>query len=261
MLSPQLPSPGRREGRRDDGGGGSPGDARERPGAESVPYLKAEAALPPAPQDRSYLPKGKVANTDVTLQALPRTKVAAKGAPGAPARSRQPALGPGADPAPPAAAAAADPAHGAEPGAGELVGLARPPPRPRGRLAEDARGPRVAASVGGRGPAHPEGGERRAAPGRPEARQAASRQRPSRRRLRLSGAAALRPEAGRHPGAPRGPVAPPRGAAPSGPRLRALPEPLLRGGLRPVQGRQREAPECLPGGGRTQGRGALPAQV
>ena len=77
VLIPQLPSPGRREGHRDDGGGGGPGDAREKPGAESVPYLKTEAALPPAPQDRSYLPKGKVANTDVTLQALRGTKVAA----------------------------------------------------------------------------------------------------------------------------------------------------------------------------------------
>lgn len=39
-------------------------------------YLKAEAALPPSPQDISYLPKGKVANTNVTLQALRGTKVA-----------------------------------------------------------------------------------------------------------------------------------------------------------------------------------------
>ncbi|XP_068843856.1 sal-like protein 4 isoform X2 [Capricornis sumatraensis] len=77
VLSPQPPSPGRREGHRDDGsGGGGPGDAREKPGAESVLYLKTEAALPPAPQDISYLPKGKVANTNVTLQALRGTKVA-----------------------------------------------------------------------------------------------------------------------------------------------------------------------------------------
>ncbi|OWK03528.1 SALL4 [Cervus elaphus hippelaphus] len=60
VLSPQPPSPGRREGHRDDGGGGGPGDAREKPGAESVLYLKTEAALPPAPQDISYLPKGKI---------------------------------------------------------------------------------------------------------------------------------------------------------------------------------------------------------
>lgn len=40
--------------------------------AESVLYLKTETALPPIPQDLSYLPKSKV----VTLQALPRTKVA-----------------------------------------------------------------------------------------------------------------------------------------------------------------------------------------
>ncbi|XFG06713.1 hypothetical protein AB1E19_010337 [Capra hircus] len=77
VLSSQPPSPGRREGHRDDGsGGGAPGDAREKPGAESVLYLKTEAALPPAPQDISYLPKGKVANTNVTLQALRGTKVA-----------------------------------------------------------------------------------------------------------------------------------------------------------------------------------------
>uniref|UniRef100_A0A4W2CSW2 Spalt like transcription factor 4 n=1 Tax=Bos indicus x Bos taurus TaxID=30522 RepID=A0A4W2CSW2_BOBOX len=77
VLSPQPPSPGRREGHRDNGsGGGAPGDLREKPGAESVLYLKTEAALPPAPQDISYLPKGKVANTNVTLQALRGTKVA-----------------------------------------------------------------------------------------------------------------------------------------------------------------------------------------
>uniref|UniRef100_A0A8B9WPA8 C2H2-type domain-containing protein n=1 Tax=Bos mutus grunniens TaxID=30521 RepID=A0A8B9WPA8_BOSMU len=77
VLSPQPPSPGRREGHRDKGsGGGAPGDLREKPGAESVLYLKTEAALPPAPQDISYLPKGKVANTNVTLQALRGTKVA-----------------------------------------------------------------------------------------------------------------------------------------------------------------------------------------
>ncbi|XP_070658001.1 sal-like protein 4 isoform X2 [Bos indicus] len=77
VLSPQPPSPGRREGHRDNGsGGGAPGDLREKPGAESVLYLKTEAALPPAPQDISYLPKGKVANTSVTLQALRGTKVA-----------------------------------------------------------------------------------------------------------------------------------------------------------------------------------------
>ena len=70
VLSPQPPSPRRREGHRDDGGGGGPGDAREKPGTESVLYLKTEAALPPAPQDISYLPKGKVASTNVTLQAL-----------------------------------------------------------------------------------------------------------------------------------------------------------------------------------------------
>ncbi|XP_004687544.1 PREDICTED: sal-like protein 4 [Condylura cristata] len=48
----------------------------EKPGAEPAVYLKTETPLPPAPQDMSYLPKGKVANTNVTLQALRGTKVA-----------------------------------------------------------------------------------------------------------------------------------------------------------------------------------------
>ncbi|XP_059535056.1 sal-like protein 4 isoform X2 [Myotis daubentonii] len=51
-------------------------DMKEKPGAESVLPLKMKTALPPTSQDLSYLPKGKVANTDVTLQALPGTKVA-----------------------------------------------------------------------------------------------------------------------------------------------------------------------------------------
>nr|XP_027802254.1 sal-like protein 4 isoform X1 [Marmota flaviventris] len=59
-----------------DGHQGSSGSAKEKPGAEPVMYLKAEATLPPSPQDISYLPKGKVANTNVTLQALRGTKVA-----------------------------------------------------------------------------------------------------------------------------------------------------------------------------------------
>ncbi|XP_040836988.1 sal-like protein 4 isoform X3 [Ochotona curzoniae] len=53
-----------------------PGDPKEKLGAESVIYLKAESALPPTSPDISYLPKGKVANTNVTLQALRGTKVA-----------------------------------------------------------------------------------------------------------------------------------------------------------------------------------------
>ena len=74
LLSHQPRSPSRKDGHREDGG--SSGDTREKPGAESVVYLKTEAALPPTPQDISYLPKGKVANTNVTLQALRGTKVA-----------------------------------------------------------------------------------------------------------------------------------------------------------------------------------------
>ncbi|XP_058535717.1 sal-like protein 4 isoform X2 [Ochotona princeps] len=60
----------------EDFSGGSSGDPKEKLGAESVIYLKAESALPPTPQEISYLPKGKVANTNVTLQALRGTKVA-----------------------------------------------------------------------------------------------------------------------------------------------------------------------------------------
>ncbi|VTJ67274.1 Hypothetical predicted protein [Marmota monax] len=59
-----------------DGHQGSSGSTKEKLGSEPVMYLKAEAALPPSPQDISYLPKGKVANTNVTLQALRGTKVA-----------------------------------------------------------------------------------------------------------------------------------------------------------------------------------------
>ncbi|XP_032461742.1 sal-like protein 4 isoform X2 [Phocoena sinus] len=74
VLSHQPRSPSRKDGHREDGG--SSGDTREKPGAESIVYLKTEAALPPTPQDISYLPKGKVANTNVTFQALRGTKAA-----------------------------------------------------------------------------------------------------------------------------------------------------------------------------------------
>lgn len=43
---------------------------------ESVLHLKMETSLPPTPQDLNYLPKGKVRNTSVTLQALRGTGVA-----------------------------------------------------------------------------------------------------------------------------------------------------------------------------------------
>ncbi|XP_004858095.1 sal-like protein 4 isoform X1 [Heterocephalus glaber] len=72
--SHQPPSPGGKDGHRESSS--SSGDAKEKPGAESVLYLKTETALPAAPQDISFLPKGKVANTNVTLQALRGTKVA-----------------------------------------------------------------------------------------------------------------------------------------------------------------------------------------
>ncbi|KAM5246629.1 sal-like protein 4 isoform 3-T3 [Ctenodactylus gundi] len=74
VLSHPPPSPSSRDGPRESSG--SSGNAKEKPNAEPVVYLKTEAALPPTPQDISYLPKGKVANTNVTLQALRGTKVA-----------------------------------------------------------------------------------------------------------------------------------------------------------------------------------------
>uniref|UniRef100_A0A8D1IK17 Spalt like transcription factor 4 n=1 Tax=Sus scrofa TaxID=9823 RepID=A0A8D1IK17_PIG len=74
VLSQQPHSPSRKDTHSEEGGGS--GDTKEKPGTESVVYLKTEAALPPTPQDISYLPKGKVANTNVTLQALRGTKVA-----------------------------------------------------------------------------------------------------------------------------------------------------------------------------------------
>ncbi|TKC37923.1 hypothetical protein EI555_021208, partial [Monodon monoceros] len=69
VLSHQSHSPSRKDGHREDDG--SSGDTKEKPGAESVVYFKTEAALPPTPQDIS-----KVANTNVTRQALQGTKVA-----------------------------------------------------------------------------------------------------------------------------------------------------------------------------------------
>ncbi|XP_054580275.1 sal-like protein 4 isoform X1 [Eptesicus fuscus] len=73
-LSHQPRSPSIKDSHREDGS--SSGDMKEKPGAESVLYLKTETTLPPTAQDLSYLPKGKVANTNVTLQALRGTKVA-----------------------------------------------------------------------------------------------------------------------------------------------------------------------------------------
>ncbi|XP_073931089.1 sal-like protein 4 isoform X2 [Castor canadensis] len=74
VLSHQPSSPSRKDSHRESCG--SSGDTKEKPGTESVVYLKTEPALPPTPQDISYLHKGKVANTNVTLQALRGTKVA-----------------------------------------------------------------------------------------------------------------------------------------------------------------------------------------
>ncbi|XP_047710542.1 sal-like protein 4 isoform X3 [Prionailurus viverrinus] len=74
VLGHQPHSPSSKDGPREDGGG--PGDTQEKLGAESVVFLKTETAPPPASQDVSCLPKGKVASTNVTLQALRGTRVA-----------------------------------------------------------------------------------------------------------------------------------------------------------------------------------------
>ncbi|XP_006839239.1 PREDICTED: sal-like protein 4 [Chrysochloris asiatica] len=74
VLSHQPLSPSIKDSHMENSG--SSGDLKEKPRSESVVYIKTETALPPTPQDISYLPKGKVANTNVTLQALRGTKVA-----------------------------------------------------------------------------------------------------------------------------------------------------------------------------------------
>ncbi|EPQ05094.1 Sal-like protein 4 [Myotis brandtii] len=73
-LSHQPHSPSIKDSHRENGS--SSGDMKEKPGTESVLYLKTEPALPPTAQDLSYLPKSKVANTNDTLQAPRGTKVA-----------------------------------------------------------------------------------------------------------------------------------------------------------------------------------------
>ncbi|XP_071067894.1 sal-like protein 4 isoform X2 [Dasypus novemcinctus] len=74
VLSHRPRSPSSKDGRMENGG--SSGDVKEKLGAESAVFLKTEPALLPTPQDISYGPKSKVANTNVTLQALRGTKVA-----------------------------------------------------------------------------------------------------------------------------------------------------------------------------------------
>ncbi|KAF6091436.1 spalt like transcription factor 4 [Phyllostomus discolor] len=76
VSSHQPQSSSSKDSHREDGS--SSGDGKEKPGAESVLYLKKESTLPSLPQDLSYLPKGKVTSTNVTLQALWGTKVAVK---------------------------------------------------------------------------------------------------------------------------------------------------------------------------------------
>ncbi|XP_074066368.1 sal-like protein 4 isoform X2 [Macrotis lagotis] len=51
-------------------------DKKEKSGVEAGAYLKTEPTAPPTPHGISYLPKGKVPNTNVTLQTLRGTKVA-----------------------------------------------------------------------------------------------------------------------------------------------------------------------------------------
>lgn len=74
VLSHQPCSPSSKVGHREDGS--SLAEMKEKMGAESVVYLKTKTNLPSTSQDISYSPKGKVANTNVTLQALRNTKVA-----------------------------------------------------------------------------------------------------------------------------------------------------------------------------------------
>ncbi|XP_035294043.1 sal-like protein 4 isoform X3 [Cricetulus griseus] len=74
VLSHQPDSPSNKDSHQDNSGGS--GSSKEKLGMDSILYLKTEASLPPTSQNISYLPKGKVANTNVTLQALRGTKVA-----------------------------------------------------------------------------------------------------------------------------------------------------------------------------------------
>ncbi|XP_021085405.1 sal-like protein 4 isoform X2 [Mesocricetus auratus] len=74
VLSHQSDSPSNKDSHQDNSS--SSGYSKEKLDMDSILYLKTEATLPPTPQDVSYAPKGKVANTNVTLQALRGTKVA-----------------------------------------------------------------------------------------------------------------------------------------------------------------------------------------
>ncbi|XP_006881707.1 PREDICTED: sal-like protein 4 [Elephantulus edwardii] len=85
VLSQQPASPSSKEEEEeeeeaeeeDEEGARGLGDPREKPTSEPpTVYLKTEPTGPPATQDVSYLPKGKVTNSNVTLQALRGTKVA-----------------------------------------------------------------------------------------------------------------------------------------------------------------------------------------
>ncbi|XP_045059216.2 sal-like protein 4 [Desmodus rotundus] len=68
VLSYQPQSSSSKDSHREDGG--SSGGMKDKPG------MKKETTLPSLPQDLSYLPKGKVTSTNVTLHALWGTKVA-----------------------------------------------------------------------------------------------------------------------------------------------------------------------------------------
>lgn len=71
VLNHQPGSPSNKDSLQENGG-----SSGEKLGTDSILYLKTETTQTPTPQDISYLPKGKVANTNVTLQALRGTKVA-----------------------------------------------------------------------------------------------------------------------------------------------------------------------------------------
>ncbi|XP_054437169.1 sal-like protein 4 [Pteronotus mesoamericanus] len=74
MLSHQAHGPISKGSHRE--GSSSSGNRKKQPGMESVLYSNKETALPSPPQDLSYLPRGKVTSTNVTLQALQGTTVA-----------------------------------------------------------------------------------------------------------------------------------------------------------------------------------------
>ena len=209
-----------------------------------------EATLPPTSQDISYLPKGKVADTNVPRQALRGTKAAVNRR----SADAPPAPLPGASSSPwvleqilclqQQQIQLAEQIHvhvnlwashalhsSGVAGADSLKTLG-------GHVSQQASAavPLLSRKAGSLG----------LPPGHLETSQATSHQHPFRCQLCVPGADVLRPEARWDPGAPQRPVAPLAGVATSGPRLCARPEPLLRYGIRPIQERERKPPSVSP---------------